>query len=175
MPEQQLHHLLHLRLLGASIADDGALDLCRRVFGHRQPGLGGGEQGHATRVPELQGAAGVDGVEDGFDRHAVRMAVLEVAAQLRVDDEEAIGKGQAGGGGNGTARDEMMTAAVALDTAPPGADRTGIDPENSHASEASISFSSMSKFDQIFCTSSWSSRASMRRTICWAGFPSSFT
>ena len=31
-PQQQLHHLLHLRLLGAAVADDGQLDLGRRVF-----------------------------------------------------------------------------------------------------------------------------------------------
>src|SRR5438105_10588150 len=31
-PEQQLHHVLHLRLLRAAIADDGALDLGGRVL-----------------------------------------------------------------------------------------------------------------------------------------------
>ena len=35
-PEQQLDHLPDLRLLGAAEADDGALDLGRRVLGDRQ-------------------------------------------------------------------------------------------------------------------------------------------
>ena len=34
-PEQQLHHLLDLRLLGAPVADDRALDLGGRVFDDR--------------------------------------------------------------------------------------------------------------------------------------------
>ena len=74
-----------------------------------------------------------------------------------------------------TARYQAVPAPVALDAPEAGADRTGIDPEDPHASEASISFSSMSKFDQTFCTSSWSSSASISRTIDCAVLPSSFT
>ena len=55
--EQQLHHLLHLRLLGAAVADDGALDLGRRVLDDRQPGLDRREHRDAARVPQLQRAA----------------------------------------------------------------------------------------------------------------------
>src|SRR5207247_1733126 len=62
-----------------------------------------------------------------------------------------------------------------LDAAVTGALGAGVDAEDPHASEASISFSEMSKFDETFCTSSWSSSASISLTICWAGLPSSFT
>jgi hypothetical protein len=48
----------------------------------------------------------------------------------------------------------VVAAAVGVDAAIPGAHGAGIDPENPHASEASISFSSTSKFDQTFLVSS---------------------
>ena len=70
-PEQQLDHLLHLRLLGAAVADDRTLDLGRRVLDDRQAGLGGGEQRDAARVPELERAAHVARVEDVLDGDAV--------------------------------------------------------------------------------------------------------
>ena len=58
------------------------------------------------------------------------------------------------GAGERAADDEMVTAAVGLDAAVPGALGAGIDPEDLHANEASISFSSMSAFDQTFLLSS---------------------
>ena len=45
-------------------------------------------------------------------------------------------------------------AAVYVDTTVAGALRAGIDAENPHASDASISFSSMSKFEYTLFTSS---------------------
>ena len=57
--EQQLHHLLHLVLLGAAVADDRALDFRRRVLDDRQAGLDRREHRDAARVPELQRAADV--------------------------------------------------------------------------------------------------------------------
>ena len=71
--------------------------------------------------------------------------------------------------------DHAVARPVGLDAAVTGALGTGVDAENLHASEASISFSSMSKFDQTCCTSSWSSSASISLTICCASLPSSFT
>ena len=85
------------------------------------------------------------------------------------------GKEFDGGNRDRAADDQPMAAAVALHASVAGARRAGIDPKDFHASEASISFSSMSKFDQTCCTSSWSSSASISLTICWAVLPSSFT
>ena len=79
--EQQLHHLLHLLLLGAAVADDRPLDLRRRVFDDRQPGLDGGQHRHAARVTELQRAAHVDGVKQVLDRDAVGPALGEQRRQ----------------------------------------------------------------------------------------------
>ena len=89
--------------------------------------------------------------------------------------EQLLGERRGGGRADGAARDDPVARSVGLDAAVAGALRPGIDAKDSHASEASISFSSMSKFDQTCCTSSWSSRASISLTICCAGLPSSFT
>ena len=50
--------------------------------------------------------------------------------------------------------DQAVARPVGLDAAVAGALGAGIDAEDPHASEASISFSSMSKFDQTCRTSS---------------------
>ena len=64
-PSSSLHHLLHLRLFGAAVADDGPLDLGRRVLEHRQAGFDRRQHRDAARVPELQRAADVDRVRTG--------------------------------------------------------------------------------------------------------------
>ena len=79
--EEQLHHLLHLLLLGAAVADDGALDFGRRVLDDRHAGLDRGQHGDAARVPELQRAADVDGMEEVLDGDAVWPAVARGGRQ----------------------------------------------------------------------------------------------
>ena len=64
------------------------------------------------------------------------------------------GKVARGGAAQGAADDQAVTAAVRLDAAVTGALGAGIDPEDLHANEASISFSSMSALDQTFFVSS---------------------
>ncbi len=49
---------------------------------------------------------------------------------------------------------QLVAPAVAVDAAVAGAIGAGVDAEHPHASEASISFSSMSKFDHTCLTSS---------------------
>ena len=61
---------------------------------------------------------------------------------------------RAAGDADGAADDDAVARPVGLDAAVTGALGAGIDAEHSHASDASISFSSMSKFDQTCCTSS---------------------
>ncbi len=87
--------------------------------------------------------------------------------------EQPFGKSRVGGGGKRTADDEAVAAAVGLDAAVARALGAGIDPEDLHANDASISFSSMSAFVQTFFVSSCSSSASISLTICCAGRPSS--
>ena len=75
--EQQLHHRLHLLLLGAAVADHRALDLRRAVLDDRIAASRRGEQRDAARVPELERAAHVLRVEDVLDRDAVGAVPLE--------------------------------------------------------------------------------------------------
>lgn len=173
--EQQLDHLLHLVLVRAAIADDRPLDLRRRVLDHWNAGLHGGEHRHAARMSELQGGSGVDRVEDVLDRDAVRPVLREEPSDADVNGVESLGEAGARRDADSSARDELMPLPVGMHAAEAGALGTGIDPENLHAREASISFSSISKFDQTCCTSSCSSRASISRTIWVASLPSSFT
>ena len=77
--EQQLHHLLHLVLLGAAVTDHGALDLGGRVFDDRHAGLHRGQHRHAARMTKLQRAADVHGVEQILDRDAVGPALGRAA------------------------------------------------------------------------------------------------
>ena len=78
----------------------------------------------------------------------------EQRRELAVDDRQLVGKRGAGPGADGAAQHQLMTAAVAVDAAVAGAVGAGVDAEHPHASEASISFSSMSKFDHTCLTSS---------------------
>src|SRR4029450_9563257 len=95
--------------------------------------------------------------------------------KIRVNVLELVRKRRTGGSRNRSADDEDVTAALHFDAAVPGALGAGIDPEDLHANEASISFSSISALDHTFLLSSCSSRASISLIICCACLPSSFT
>ena len=84
-PEEQLHHLPDLMFLGAAESDDRALDLGRRVLDDRMPRLGRRQQRDAARVPELQRAANVPGVEDVLDGDAVGTVLGEERGETGVD------------------------------------------------------------------------------------------
>jgi len=173
--EEQFHHLRHLVLLGASVPDDRALDFGRRVLDHLTAGFNRGKHRHATRVTELQRAADVRRVEETLDGDAVRMKRRKEHGELGVNPGKAVWKRVGLVRGNGAAGDEVMPASIRLHAAVTGAFGARIDAENPHAREASISFSSMSKFAQTCWTSSWSSIASISRSICCASLPTSFT
>src|SRR6185503_14052185 len=173
--EQQFDHLLHLMLLGAAVADHRALDGSRRVFHHRAPALDCRQHGDSARVTELQGGAGIDRGKQAFDGDAVRRAVSNERRQLSMDSGETLREGILRQGGDGAAGDQACDAPIGLHAAVSGALGARIDAEYSHAREASISFSSTSKFAQTCWTSSWSSMASMSFSICCASLPTSLT
>src|SRR4029079_16993327 len=106
------------------------------------------------RVPQLERAAGVDRMKDALDGDAIRTVGSEQRRQLAVDAGQALRKRIAGDGRDGAAGDQLVASSIGLDAAIAGALRAGVDAEDFHASEASISFSSMSKFAQTCCTSS---------------------
>src|SRR5262249_10632512 len=114
-------------------------------------------------------------VKDVLDHHAVGALTRQQRGEPRVNMPQSVGKRRTGGSRKRAADDEVVAAADHLDAAISGALGAGIDPENLHANEASISFSSMSAFDQTFLLSSCSSSASISLIICCAVLPSSLT
>ena len=141
-------------LFRATIADHGSFDFGRRVLGDGQPRFNGRQHRHAARMTQDESASRVGGVKNVLDGHALGTMLREERRELAVDDQQLIGKRGAGPGLHGAAPYQLMDAAVAVDAAVSGAVGAGVDAEDPHASEASISFSSMSKFDQTCLTSS---------------------
>ena len=94
--EQQLHHLLHLLLLGAAVADDRALDRPpARTTTTGRPASDGREQRDAARLTELQRAAHVAGVKDVFDGDAIGLMARDERLQPFVDCVQSVGEGRA--------------------------------------------------------------------------------
>ena len=110
-----------------------------------------------------------------FDGNRVRPALAKDGGEAAVNEVQLVRKCGESRSRNGAAHDDAVARPVGFDAAVTGALGAGVDAEDSHASEASISFSEMSKLDHTCCTSSWSSSASINFTICCAGLPSSFT
>src|SRR4029453_7397513 len=107
-------------------------------------------------------------MEHVLDRDAVGVMLGQQRGEAGVDDRKPLGECGVRRSGKGPEDDEAVPAAVAVDAAISGALGPGIDPENFHANEASISFSSISAFVQTFFVSSWSSRISISFSICCA-------
>ena len=154
-PEQQLHHLLHLRLLGAAVADDRALDLRRRVLDdraarfRRPPAARRRARARASARCARCLAWKMFSTATQSGRHSASSAT-----QAGVNVLQRSGKVARAGAASAPQIDETVAAAGPLDAAVSRALGAGIDPEDLHANEASISFSSMSAFDHTFLVSS---------------------
>ena len=146
--KEQGHHLLHLGLLRPAVSDDGALHLRGRVLRDRDPGLRCCEHQHTPNVPELQGALDVLGVEEIFDGNGLWLVACQQVGQPAMDRTKFLRKGRAARRRERSTVDDPVAAAARLYAAKSGALGTGVNPENSHASNASISFASISKLDQ---------------------------
>ena len=161
--KQQLHHLTNLLFLGAAIADNGTLDLCRRVLHDVASGFDCSQHRDTAGVTELQRAADVRRMKQIFDGDTVGMVGRQQRRELGVNSRETIRKCIAGRRRDGATGQEHVPASIRLHAAITGALGAGIDAEDSHPSrllgvtlslpkgharEASISFSSMSKFAQ---------------------------
>ena len=136
------------------VANDGALDLGRRVLRNRDAGLSRREHQHTAYVPELRRAARVLGVEEVLDGQRLGLVGCQQIGEPAMERDKLLGKGRATRRRKRAAHDDPVSAAVRLDAAVSGALGTGVNPEDSHASEASISFASISKLDQTCRTSS---------------------
>ena len=69
--EQQSYHLADLLFLRAAVADNGALDLSRRVLDDIATGFDGGEHRDTARMTELERTADVRRVKQVFDGYTV--------------------------------------------------------------------------------------------------------
>ena len=90
-------------------------------------------------------------------RHRVAPEIDQVLEDARREGQLTVTAGRVrslAGSGNGAAGHQAVARTVGLDAPIAGAIGARVDPENLHASEASISFSEMLKFDDTFCTSS---------------------
>ena len=87
-------------------------------------------------------------MKHAFDGHTVGTMGGQQRGKLGVDSRETVRECVARRRCDGAAGHEHVTASIRLHAAVAGALGAGIDAENSHAREASISFSSMSKFAQ---------------------------
>ena len=146
--EQQFYHLPDLLFFRTAVADNGALDLRRRVLNHIATRFNCSEHRHTPGVTELQRTAHVRRMKDVFDGYTVRTMGGQQRGKLGVDSRQPIRECVARRRRDGAAGDEHVTASIRLHATVAGALGAGIDAENSHAREASISFSSMSKFAQ---------------------------
>lgn len=173
--EQQLHHLLDLGLLCPAVPHNRQFDFGRRVLDQRQVRLTHGEQRDTTRVSQLKGRASVFGMEQVLNRDTRGLRLGEQAFQMVMNEVEAVGEHGPRRGRNRAATDKTMPGAVGLDAPITCARRARIDPEDSHASEASMSFSSKSALVQTLRVSSQSSSASMSFIICCTVLPSRAT
>jgi hypothetical protein len=78
-------------------------------------------------------------VKQILDGDAVRPMLNKEFTEAIVDRAQPRGKRRAWRAGNRPARDHLVTPAIGVDAAEAGPDGPGIDPEHSHAVEASIS------------------------------------
>src|SRR6185369_8806037 len=108
-----------------------------------------------------------------FDRDTLRPARGDQPAEFSIDARETLRKGIAGDRRDRAAGHQTVSTAVGLDASVAGASGAGVDTEDSHAREASISFSSMSKLAHTCWTSSCSSSASISLSMTCASLPCS--
>src|SRR5678815_4862070 len=146
--EQQSYHLTDLLFLRAAVADDGTLDLSRCVFDDVATGFDRGEHRNTTGVTELERTADLRRMKQIFDGDTFGTIRRQQRRELRMDSRETIRKCVARRRRDGATGEKHVPASIRLHATIAGALGAGIDAENSHAREASISFSSMSKFAQ---------------------------
>jgi len=95
-----------------------------------------------------------EGADVRVPSHFYKIILREQGGELPVNPGEALREGVARERRDDAAGNQLVAASVRLHAAVTGARGAGVDAEDSHASEASISFSSMSKFAHTCCTSS---------------------
>src|SRR5262245_12082864 len=172
--QEPREHELHLLLARSARSDHGLLDLGWRKLVNGEPGLLGGKEYDAARVPEYHGGPDILRVEHVLDRErGGPMAGNELGDAVE-DLAEPSGQGITWSRANDAAFDQRCDAAVVASDDPVARVRGAwIDAEDDQT--FAISETSMSKFAQTFCTSSSSSSDSISLRSVSASLPSTFT
>ena len=129
--EEHLHHVLNLLLAGAPDTDQRLLDQPGRIFTHRQIRRDPGTNGGAARLAKLECRHGIARDEDFLDAHLGRPVLKDYGSDFTLDHAQALGQRTAAGGDR-TVRNVVAAAAIAVDYAPAGRDRAGIDPDDAN-------------------------------------------
>ena len=91
--EQELHHLLHLLLVGGAVTRDRLLDLVGAVLNHLHAGFGGGGHGETARLSDAHSGASVDLEQHPLDDHHIRLCLLQDGPELAEQRAESLGQG----------------------------------------------------------------------------------
>jgi len=132
--ELNADHLLHLALIGMTVAGHTRFDLAGRIAADGQTGLLGGEKHNAPDFGEAQGGANVESGKHGFDGHDLGLKFADQAAEQLVDVMEDGPLGRLLAFGGHLERAVVENAALAAEHFDDGvagrAGSGGIDTEN---------------------------------------------
>ena len=132
MPEDELHHPLHLRLLGAPVAADRLLDVRGRVLSGRDAGAGARDEDGAARLPDRERDAGVGADVRLLQRHRIRRVLGDEAGDPVEDRLRAASPGAARRASPAPVGSGPEAPVVFVDDAVPASSRSWIDAEDFH-------------------------------------------
>ncbi len=126
-------------------------------------------------MPDLEGALGVFGEENLLNGHFLRLVAAHDFHQGAENAVDPFVKGSGAGDLNLPGVHAMNPAFRFFHEPVSGDQGAGIHSQHKHQPMASITSSGMSKLAYMLLTSSLSSSASIKLSICWACLPSSLT
>ena len=129
--EQAAHHVLHLRLVGVTVADHRLLYLQRRIFSNFQPADNQCRDRRATGLTEQQSRLRIDVHKNDFNRRLVRLVLRDQLTQPSMNRSQSLRQGGIGIGLDAAAREVDQRIAAFFDDAKPGHPQAGIDAEDS--------------------------------------------
>src|SRR5574340_407637 len=168
-PEQDLHHVLHLQLVGAALAGEREFHFAGRVFVKRQVRRQRGADGSRARLTQFQRAVGIL-VHKGLFHRQFPGCELRQHRTYPLENPAQTGAKIAAGDADAAAGHVPEPLTVVIHHAITGKQRAGIDAEDAHslAHEALSRASGNSALEYTACTSSRSSSASSNSSTAGA-------
>ena len=130
------YHRDHLMLLCLAVADDGLLDLHRRVFADLDAVLKGGAKNDPARLSDGDTRGDVVGEEQLLDRHLLGSVFFDNGRKIRLDHGEAALDIGVCGCTDRTKGKRSHVPLDRLDHAPADDGKTGINAQNDHKTYA---------------------------------------